>query len=358
MIKVNNLHKSFGNLHILKGINEHIKPGEVVAIIGPSGSGKSTFLRCLNLLEEVTEGQIFVDDELINSPKADINLIRQKMGMVFQQFNLFPHLKIIDNITLAPITLKKMSKAAAEQKALELLDRVGLKEKAYAYPAQLSGGQKQRAAIARCLSMKPEIILFDEPTSALDPTMVGEVLSVIRQLAQQGMTMAIVTHEMQFAKDVSTRIFFMNEGVIYEEGSPEVIFNKPLKSATTAFINKIRGINFHLKSRVCDWPALESAIDAFCMKYAIGSSVNKTVKAVVRDMMEILPMDGEVVLHVDYSEKKDRVYITFYQKNRKEELLSGDEALAVFEERVRPHCLTVHDEPDGENRQLRLKIKA
>lgn len=239
MIKVNNLHKSFGNLHILKGINEHIKPGEVVAIIGPSGSGKSTFLRCLNLLEEVTEGQIFVDDELINSPKADINLIRQKMGMVFQQFNLFPHLKIIDNITLAPITLKKMSKAAAEQKALELLDRVGLKEKAYAYPAQLSGGQKQRVAIARALAMNPEIMLFDEPTSALDPEMVGEVLDVIKDLAQTGMTMVIVTHEMGFAKEVASRVLFIDNGYVVEQGTPKEVFENPQNDRTKAFLSKV-----------------------------------------------------------------------------------------------------------------------
>ena len=239
MIKVNNLHKSFGNLHILKGINEHIKPGEVVAIIGPSGSGKSTFLRCLNLLEEVTEGQILVDDELINSPKADINLIRQKMGMVFQQFNLFPHLKIIDNITLAPITLKKMSKAAAEQKALELLDRVGLKEKAYAYPAQLSGGQKQRVAIARALAMNPEIMLFDEPTSALDPEMVGEVLDVIKDLAQTGMTMVIVTHEMGFAKEVASRVLFIDNGYVVEQGTPKEVFENPQNDRTKAFLSKV-----------------------------------------------------------------------------------------------------------------------
>ena len=239
MIKVNNLHKSFGNLHILKGINEHIKPGEVVAIIGPSGSGKSTFLRCLNLLEEVTEGQIFVDDELINSPKADINLIRQKMGMVFQQFNLFPHLKIIDNITLAPITLKKMAKLAAEQKALELLDRVGLKEKAYAYPAQLSGGQKQRVAIARALAMNPEIMLFDEPTSALDPEMVGEVLDVIKDLAQTGMTMVIVTHEMGFAKEVASRVLFIDNGYVVEQGTPKEVFENPQNDRTKAFLSKV-----------------------------------------------------------------------------------------------------------------------
>ena len=196
MIKVKNLHKHFGGLAVLNGIDEHISQGEVVVIIGPSGSGKSTFLRCLNLLEDVTEGEIYVDDEQINTPKVNINVVRQKMGMVFQQFNLFPHLTIMDNITLAPVLLKKMTKAEAVKKGEELLERVNLAEKADAYPAQLSGGQKQRVAIARALAMNPEIMLFDEPTSALDPEMVGEVLDVMKDLAKSGMTMVIVTHEM------------------------------------------------------------------------------------------------------------------------------------------------------------------
>ena len=239
MIKVKNLHKSFGDLQVLKGIDEHIKPGEVVVVIGPSGSGKSTFLRCLNLLESVTEGEIYVDDELINDPKADINLIRQKMGMVFQQFNLFPHLKIIDNITLAPVTLKKMTKEQAEKRALELLDRVGLRDKANDYPASLSGGQKQRVAIARALAMNPEIMLFDEPTSALDPEMVGEVLDVMKDLARDGMTMVIVTHEMGFAREVASRVIFIDQGVIMENGTPEEVFEHPTSERAKAFLSKV-----------------------------------------------------------------------------------------------------------------------
>ena len=239
MIKVKNLHKTFGDLQVIKGIDEHIKPGEVVAIIGPSGSGKSTFLRCLNLLEDVTEGEIYVDDELINSPQADINLIRQKMGMVFQQFNLFPHLKILDNITLAPVMLKKMTKEEAEAKAYELLDRVGLREKAMSYPASLSGGQKQRVAIARALAMNPEIMLFDEPTSALDPEMVGEVLDVIKDLAQTGMTMVIVTHEMGFAKEVASRVLFIDNGYVVEQGTPKEVFENPQNDRTKAFLSKV-----------------------------------------------------------------------------------------------------------------------
>ena len=231
--------KNFDKLEVLKGINEHIEKGEVVAVIGPSGSGKSTFLRCLNLLEDVSEGEIYVDDELINSPKADINKIRQKMGMVFQQFNLFPHLKIIDNITLAPTLLNKMSKEDAVKRANELLDRVGLKDKADSYPASLSGGQKQRVAIARALAMDPEIMLFDEPTSALDPEMVGEVLDVIKALAESGMTMVIVTHEMGFAKEVSSRVLFMDQGIIMESGTPKELFDNPQNERTKLFLSKV-----------------------------------------------------------------------------------------------------------------------
>lgn len=224
MIKVKNLHKKFDELEVLKGIDEHIRPGEVVVVIGPSGSGKSTFLRCLNQLETATEGEIYVDDELITDPKCDVNKVRQKMGMVFQQFNLFPHLTILENITLAPVMLKKMTKDQAKEKAMELLKRVGLEEKAEAYPVQLSGGQKQRVAIARALAMNPEIMLFDEPTSALDPEMVGEVLDVMKDLAESGMTMVIVTHEMGFAREVASRVIFMDQGIIMENGTPEEVF--------------------------------------------------------------------------------------------------------------------------------------
>lgn len=239
MIKIKNLKKHYGNLEVLKGINEHIKKGEVVCVIGPSGSGKSTFLRCLNLLEDVTEGEIYVDDELINGPDADINLIRQKMGMVFQQFNLFPHLKVIDNITLAPVLLKKMSKEDARLRAMELLDKVGLESKADVYPASLSGGQKQRVAIARALAMDPEIILFDEPTSALDPEMVGEVLDVMKDLAKSGMTMVIVTHEMAFAREVATRVLFIDEGVVMESGTPDEVFNNTKNERAKLFLSKV-----------------------------------------------------------------------------------------------------------------------
>lgn len=239
MIKVKNLHKKFGDLIVLDGIDEHIEQGEVVVVIGPSGSGKSTFLRCLNLLETATDGEIYVDDVQINAPKVNVNEVRQKMGMVFQQFNLFPHLTIMDNITLAPVLLKKMTKEEAVKRGQELLERVNLAEKADAYPAQLSGGQKQRVAIARALAMNPEIMLFDEPTSALDPEMVGEVLDVMKDLARSGMTMVIVTHEMGFAREVATRVLFIDQGLVMESGTPEEVFNNPKNERTKLFLSKV-----------------------------------------------------------------------------------------------------------------------
>ena len=239
MIYVNNLHKYFGENEVLKGVNEHIKKGEVVVVIGPSGSGKSTFLRCLNLLEEPTNGEIIFEDQNITDKNIDINKMREKMGMVFQQFNLFPHKTVLDNITIAPINVKKKSRKDAEEKAKELLKRVGLLEKANAYPASLSGGQKQRIAIARALAMEPDVMLFDEPTSALDPEMVGEVLNVMKDLAKEGMTMVVVTHEMGFAKEVGDRILFMDGGNIVEQGTPEEIFKNPKNHRTIDFLSKV-----------------------------------------------------------------------------------------------------------------------
>lgn len=239
MITVNHLYKSFGNQEVLVDINEHIAPGEKVVIIGPSGSGKSTFLRCMNLLEQPTRGQIIFDGTDITQKGVDINEIRQHMGMVFQHFNLFPHLSIRENLTLAPVKLKLMSKEEADAEAGRLLELVNLSEKADTYPGQLSGGQKQRIAIVRSLMLKPKMMLFDEPTSALDPEMVGEVLGVMRDLANDGMTMAVVTHEMGFAREVATRVLFMDEGTIMEQGTPEQIFNDPQNERTKEFLSKV-----------------------------------------------------------------------------------------------------------------------
>ncbi|WP_394147325.1 amino acid ABC transporter ATP-binding protein [Shewanella atlantica] len=239
MIKINNLHKSFGDNQVLKGIDEQISHGEVVSVIGPSGSGKSTFLRCINLLEQPTQGDIFIDGQSITAPGACIDKLRQKVGMVFQNFNLFPHKTVKQNITLAPVKLGVMTAEEADVEAIALLEQVGLKDKADAYPVSLSGGQKQRVAIARALAMKPELMLFDEPTSALDPEMVGDVLDVMKSLANKGMTMVIVTHEMGFARDVSDRVIFMDGGVIVENSEPDALFSAPKEARTQAFLSKV-----------------------------------------------------------------------------------------------------------------------
>ena len=238
-IVVQGLKKSFGKLEVLKGINAEISKGEVICVIGPSGSGKSTFLRCINRLEEPTDGAIIIDGQKINDPKADIDKIRRHISMVFQQLNLFPHMSVLENITMAPVTLKLKTKAEAVQKAMELLERVGLSDKADYRPADLSGGQQQRVAIARSLAMEPDIMLFDEPTSALDPEMVGEVLTVMKELAAEGMTMMIVTHEMGFAREVADRVFFIDEGIIMEQGTPDQVFGNPQNQRTKEFLNKV-----------------------------------------------------------------------------------------------------------------------
>lgn len=241
-IIINNLHKYFDQLEVLKGISLEIEKGQVVCVIGPSGSGKSTLLRCINRLEEPTRGDITVDDIMITNPKEDINKVRRHIGMVFQQFNLFPHLSVKENIMMAPLELKLRTKKEAEQKAIELLDRVGLSDKTNAMPRQLSGGQQQRVAIARALAMEPDIMLFDEPTSALDPEMVGEVLAVMKELAAMGMTMVVVTHEMGFAKDVADRVIFMDEGIIQEEAPPSEIFSNPKNPRTREFLEKVLSV--------------------------------------------------------------------------------------------------------------------
>ena len=238
-IRVENLKKDFGRLKVLQGVSAEIREGEVVVVIGPSGSGKSTFLRCLNRLETVTEGRIVIDGEDITDPKTDINKLRERVGMVFQHFNLFNNMNVLRNLMLAPVDLKQCSREEAKARALAMLERVGLQDKVNAYPHQLSGGQKQRVAIARSLCMKPDIMLFDEPTSALDPEMVGEVLDVMRELAKEGMTMVVVTHEMGFAREVANRVLFMSEGRILEEGTPEEVFGNPQNPRTRDFLNKV-----------------------------------------------------------------------------------------------------------------------
>jgi polar amino acid transport system ATP-binding protein len=312
MIKVEHLSKKFDDLGVLKDITTAIKKGEVVSIIGPSGAGKSTFLRCLNLLEYPSSGSIRIDGVDILDKKTDVPKIRQKMNMVFQSFNLFSHLSVLENLTIGPIKLKGMSKEAAQLKAMGLLRLVGLAEKACNFPDELSGGQKQRVAIARCLAMEPDIILFDEPTSALDPTMVSEVLSVIRRLAREGMTMAIVTHEMGFARDVSNRILYMDEGIIYEEGSPEQIFDNPQKEKTRAFIQRIRSYTCRISSPDYDLYAMNAEIEAFCEKQILPKKTRDSLLLLVEELLQIytpyLPVTV-LDLTISYSEKSERLEV-------------------------------------------------
>ncbi|HEY8157069.1 MAG TPA: amino acid ABC transporter ATP-binding protein [Methylobacter sp.] len=310
MIKIEYLSKKFGDLVVLKDISTEIKTGEVVTIIGPSGTGKSTFLRCLNLLETPSGGSITINGVDILDKKTDVAQIRQKMNMVFQSFNLFSHLSVMENLTLGPIKLQGISEQEAQAKALELLRLVGLAEKAGNYPDELSGGQQQRVAIARCLAMEPEIILFDEPTSALDPTMIREVLSVIRRLAKEGMTMAIVTHEMDFARDVSNRVLYMDEGLIYEEGTPEQIFEHPQKEKTRAFINRILSYTRRISSPDYDLYAINAEIEAFCEKQILPKKTRNNLLLLVEELLQIYaPYLGPIVLDITitYSEKNDRL---------------------------------------------------
>jgi polar amino acid transport system ATP-binding protein len=308
MIQVEHLSKKFDELTVLKDISITIKKGEVISIIGPSGTGKSTFLRCLNLLDRPSGGSINVGGVDILDAKADVPKIRQKMNMVFQSFNLFSHLSVLENLTIAPIKLRGMSKQDAEMKSLELLRMVGLGEKADSYPDELSGGQKQRVAVARCLAMEPEIILFDEPTSALDPTMVSEVLAVIRRLTKEGMTMLIVTHEMDFARDVSSRVLYMDEGLIYEEGTPQQIFENPQKEKTRAFINRIRSLNYRISSPDYDLYAMNAEIEVFCEKQILPRKTRHNLLLLVEELLQIYHPYLHAT-HLDlalaYSEKKE-----------------------------------------------------
>ena len=308
MIKVEHLSKSFDGLMVLKDINTEIKKGDVISVIGPSGTGKSTFLRCLNLLEKPSGGSIEIGGVNILDKKVEKPVLRRKMGMVFQSFNLFEHLSVRENLTIGPIKLLGKSRQEADGKALELLKMVGLSDKIDVYPDQLSGGQKQRVAIARCLSLNPEIILFDEPTSALDPTMVSEVLGVIRQLAKDGMTMVVVTHEMNFARDVSNRVFYMDEGIIYEDADPKTIFENPAKEKTRIFINRIRNLQFSIPNKNYDLYALNAEIEKFAKKYFFSKERTNSLLLITEELLQILPLDGGVLITMEYSEKTGKVH--------------------------------------------------
>ncbi len=313
MIKVEHLSKRFGDLTVLRDVTANIARGEVISIIGPSGTGKSTFLRCLNLLDAPSGGTIEVNGANLLAPGTDVTLVRRKMGMVFQSFNLFAHLSVLGNLTLGPIKLLGVRRPEAESKARDLLKLVGLAEKADSFPDELSGGQKQRVAIARCLAMDPEIILFDEPTSALDPTMVSEVLAVMRRLAKEGLTMLVVTHEMDFARDVSSRVFYMDEGVIYEEGPPEQIFERPQREKTRAFIHRIRSVCLRIDSPDFDLYAINAEIEQFCEKQILTRTTRQHLLLLIEELLVIYqPRMAVTPLNITlgYAEKTGRVELS------------------------------------------------
>jgi polar amino acid transport system ATP-binding protein len=303
MIRVEGLAKHYGELIVLKDINTVINKGEIISIIGPSGTGKSTFLRCLNLLETPSGGEIFIDDIPLFDKHTNVPKVRQKMGMVFQSFNLYAHLSILENLTIGPIKLLGKSREEANKKAIELLNLVGLAEKVNSFPDELSGGQKQRVAIARCMAMEPEILLFDEPTSALDPTMVSEVLAVIRRLAREGITMVIVTHEMEFAANISSRVFYMDEGIIYEDGTPEQIFENPQKEKTRTFIHRIRSLVRHISSKEYDLYAIQGEMEQFCEKHMLSKKVSDNIMLIIEEVLTLQTDFSDIDLSLSYHEK-------------------------------------------------------
>ena len=339
MIKIEHLRKEYPNVTPLKDVSVEINKGDVISVIGPSGTGKSTLLRCLNQLEEPTSGTVTVDGEVITDPKCDISLVRRKMGMVFQSFNLFANLNIVENVMSAPVNLLKKPKAEARKEAMELLRRVGLAEKAENYPDELSGGQKQRVAIARAIAMKPEIILFDEPTSALDPTMVGEVLSVIKSLAKEGMTMMIVTHEMKFARDVSNRVFYMDEGGIYEDGTPDQIFGAPKKEKTRIFIKRLKQLTLEITSLNFDFIGFTAQIEQFGRNNMISPKLlrglelafEELVMQNIRGSLEHSESGLPINIEIEHSETDETAQMKItYGGDRYDPFSDGDELSAML----------------------------
>ena len=350
-VRLSHLQKSYGSFNVLRDITTEVHRGEVISIIGPSGTGKSTFLRCLNLLEQPTSGSIVVDGEDILAKGYPVNRLRQKMGMVFQSFNLFEHKTVLENVIFAPCQLRHEPEETAREGGLALLRKVGLAEKADVYPLSLSGGQKQRVAIARALAMKPDVILFDEPTSALDPTMVGEVLSVIRQLAKEGMTMLIVTHEMKFAHDVSTRIFFMYDGYIHEDGSPEKIFESPVHSATKAFIQRIRKEVFEIDGPDFDFLGMHSAMAAFCHKYGIPEKLETAEQLTDKMLDDVMAQYRPITVRITHSEQSGVTALDFMVEKMTATPLSDAQRSALSAQ-----CQQVIEEPTKRGFRVKLII--
>ena len=357
MISISHLSKTYKNpdgstLQVLKDVTCEIASGEVISIIGPSGTGKSTLLRALNLLDPPTGGSIIFDGEDILAKGYPIHRMRQKMGMVFQGFNLFEHMTVLENVIYAPCKIRKMSLEQARSEGMALLRKVGIAEKADASPASLSGGQKQRVAIARCLAMRPEVILFDEPTSALDPTMVGEVLSVIRQLAKEGMTMLIVTHEMKFARDVSTRVFYMQDGIIYEDGPAKQVFEAPRRSATKDFVQRIRKEVFEIDGPDFDFLDMGSRIQQFCLKYNIPEISNRAPVLCQMMMPAFLEIDKPLTVRITHSELFGDVFLDFMVEDLGESPLD-----AALRKEIAPLCQDVIEETTTRGFRVRLKME-
>lgn len=357
MISIKHLSKTFqdpdGNtITVLKDVNCDIEKGEVISIIGPSGTGKSTLLRAINMLEPPTGGEIWVDGENIMAKGYPLHKMRRKMGMVFQGFNLFEHMTVLENITYAPMQLLNLPENKAKEEALELLKKVGMAQKADVYPSALSGGQKQRVAIARSLAMHPEVILFDEPTSALDPTMVGEVLSVIRQLAKEGMTMLIVTHEMRFARDVSTRIFFMNEGIIYEDGSPEQIFEHPVRSATKAFVNRIQKLVYEIDSDEFDFLQVRTGINTFCLKYNLSDKAELAYSLAEEMLFKHMSAYRPLTFRLTHAELSGETALDFMVENLTESPLPAGNALDGIRSKVK----SIIEEPTVRGFRVKLLL--
>jgi len=362
MIKIQHLRKEYTNAVPLKDVSVEIHDGDVISVIGPSGTGKSTFLRCINLLETPTSGQIMIDDEEITSPKCNLNKIRQKMGMVFQSFNLFGHMTVIENIMFSPMELLGKSKQEAYVEGMKLLRMVGLAEKALNYPDELSGGQKQRIAIARTLAMDPDIILFDEPTSALDPTMVGEVQSVIRDLTKTGKTLIIVTHEMNFARSISNRVFYMDEGEIYEDGTPDEIFEAPKREKTRRFVRKLKVFEFMVESQDFDFPGMMSKLQEYSYKNGIAPKLSGRIQLVIEELTEqlLLPKLEKPIINivVEYSESEEHASVTVsYSGDAEDVLENGDEISVKVIKGIAADTEYKKTEDPGCPNRLKLEIK-